>query len=44
MEQMILTEVKTIRGYKVQDGGHENMENECIAADETQVNPLRDFS
>ena len=41
---MILMEVKTIWGYKVQGGGHENMENECIAVGETQVNSLIDFS
>jgi len=44
MEQVILMEVKTIRGYKVQGGGHEKMERKCIAADETQVNSLSDFS
>ena len=41
---MILAEVKTTWGYKVQDGGHENMEDEYVAVDETQVNPLSDFS
>ena len=37
-------EVKTVWWYKVQGGGHERMERKCIAAGETQVNSLSDFS
>ena len=40
----MILEVKTISQYRVQGGGHEGMEHECIGVGETKVNCLNDFS